>query len=230
MSRITVCGVAASVLSGVLAWAPESHATLYFYDPFGDEPSTMFIGTDPNWGDTQWIGWEKYPTGECVWEQIGTGSVLSDYIRIFGLGGDDWLFSVPAEGVTFCGYYITPPNTDELIGTGIGLEGGDGDDLLVLHGGLRFLNYIVGGAGNDDLRSHADDWLYPPSMNGGAGNDRLFGSGPMTGGGLGGDTGDDCLQVASSSAGFSNCGAGADSWASSATKPSDCETNVGSCY
>jgi hypothetical protein len=212
---------------GVFMTPLESRATLFFNDPFGDEPSTMFIGTDPNWGDTQWVGWEKYPTGECEWVQIGTGSSLPEYVRIFGLGGDDWMFSVPTGGVTFCGYYITPPITGSQ---GIGLEGGDGNDLLALHGELDWLNYISGGAGHDDIRSYATDWAFPPTMYGDSGNDLIYAAVSMSGSILIGDSDDDCLQLTGSSSFNANCNGGNDRWAGPGSLPSGCETAVSSCY
>ena len=208
--------VAASV---TLASASAFAETAYF-DPFGSAPTTAYIGTDPNDGNTQWIGWKNKNTNQCAWHQIGDGNGLWDYTEVWSDNGNNDI-TVLSTTISWCGYTLSPPIFG---GYWMELFGGDNNDRLI--SASTYDVWLWAGSGADFLESGRADAL----LAGGPGNDSLSAHGAGSGHYVYGEDGDDCVHVSSlSSPALVSCGNGSDQWWGVGSRPSDCETTQCEC-
>lgn len=230
------------ILGGALiaGWSSSAAAAQY-WDYFGDGPSTIYVGTDPYDGNSQWIGYQDQ-YGNCAWDYVAGGSGYTETVTVMGMGGGDAIFEVPSGGVYFCDYLLEPPI---LNGHQLNFNGGDGSDWLVQEpghtGSFSSYSWMEGDyctnlfcsgdpAYHDILVAYADDWTDQPQMFGDNGDDVLWASISTSSAYMSGGAGNDCIQVNSSAATVS-CGSGSDSWHGVGTRPADCEsTTTSSCY
>lgn len=222
----------------IFGWSVDAAAGQY-WDHFGNSSTTIYVGTDPNDGDSQWVAYEEYPSGNCWWDYIGSGAGYTESVTVMGMGGEDWMFEAPSGGVVFCGYTLEPP---KLNGHQLGFNGGDGNDYIVEEPGhtgtFSAFSRIEGDyctnpscsgdpAYDDLLVAYADDWTDQPQMFGGNGNDIIWASLSTSSATLSGGAGTDCIEVNSSAS--TSCGSGTDGWKGSGARPADCEFTVASC-
>jgi hypothetical protein len=215
--------IASTILLATTFWASGAQATCDFssnpshaecWPPwsleFPYDPVTVFFGTDPNDGNSQWINWRNDRTGECNhWDYIGDGWGVAVDLTIWGNFGNDFI-SVP-NGNTICGYYMTPPIMN---GNSAALNGDAGNDILLDWVGS---SVIDGGEGDDIIHSYANgSFLF-----GSYGNDTIWATSTSAGTIVDGSDGNDFVRLQANS--FNLCGDGNDLWCAPGPKPGDCE-------
>ncbi len=204
----------------------QSAPALVLDSPFGDDPVDVYVGSDPNYGYSQWLAWQDYFTGECWWDYLGDYNGLPTDLHVRGGWGEDWMIPAPDGGTTFCDYELVPPIA---AGRKIFLEGQGGNDFMWVDGSNVAPTVAMGGEGDDMLITVTDGG--ETSVLGGPGNDRLIALGNAGYGYFSGEQGNDCLWLEGSGLGRDSCGTGtADQWGGATTKPLDCEQTTTSCW
>ena len=121
---------------------------------FRTATQTIGSGTITNVENVTWIQGSNYDDDIIV----GSSSGHSDYVAVFGAGGNDHLVA---------SYYVTL------------LYGDDGNDVLDGRHSA-YLNRVVGGAGDDTLYTNSNTFAV---ADGGDGNDTIYAHGEVHGGG-----------------------------------------------
>jgi hypothetical protein len=244
--RIKQLSLALAVSLGFLSIGSSARADCegnICFPPHEVEHSYMvYIGTDPNWGNTQWVGWLNKDTFQCHWDPIldwggNHATTIPFNMTVFGGWGDDTISIVPPSGITFCGFFITPPLYN---GNKISLNGEAGADRLITYAGSgpgTLLSAAVIGVSGDSawhfnwlVTYRADNDLW-----GNYGPDDIFIYGAGNAGSYYGQQGNDRILVNPSAVLthtlWYGCHEGNDTWCGPASfpKPTDCEYTSTAC-
>lgn len=222
----------------------EDESGWFCYPPWewNNDNIETIVGTDPNWYNTQWVGWHNIQTDQCDWAQIGDSNGFysngsSSEITLIGYYGDDMSWISDNSGSSFCGYVMAPP----IYGGGhvsydmAWYDGGydyvwNNDYPSNMYGNSSYGNSLnshtvsggILGGGADDVVMVDGTGLFPWGISTYGGNDTVYletwGGGPLP-------TTPPLTNLPSVS-----CGDGSsDYYCGPATKPSDCEYLAGPC-
>src|SRR6185295_7208350 len=167
-------------------------AMAYIIDPFGDASTTVYIGnSDQISGGGQFAIWKEYVTGSCYVQQIGPADGLAVSDQVMGQGGNDQMLIV-GVGVVGVDWCGVSLTPLKYNGHYLDLAGGPGNDTLLSGGDT----YMTGYSGDDFLLT----WRGQTYLGGDDGNDVLNVFTSQSGGYFDGGIGNDCLGIKASSA------------------------------
>ena len=220
MKKLTSLLFSAVVAVLFLCQASPAGATTTLTNPFGNDPTNIYLGLISPWGT--YVVYSRISDGACNFYLVGDVNGLSDNLVMNGGGGNDFVATLYNAGAVFCGYTMTQSN---YRGHNVTTNGLGGNDTIWV-GGVGN-DFVYGGAGNDWVRTLSPLGL----ISGDDGNDTLISDAMSGGDRTYGGNGNDCMEDTSRAASVFDCGAGYDTVISGYYPPNkkNCERIATSC-